>query len=54
MKLESQKTMEFDAKELRKLARSTRPKVPWGWRRWAAAGAALGFALVAVIRLLPH
>lgn len=52
MKLHSQETKRFDARELRKLAKETRPKREWGPREFAAAGAALGLTIVAAARFL--
>lgn len=51
MKLNSQKTVRFEAKELRRLARMTRPKKHrsiWSAVGW---GFAAGLVIVALVRL---
>ncbi len=52
MKLQSQKTMKFDAKELQRLAKRTRPRKELPLRLFIAAGLFTGGLIAVLLRLV--
>ncbi len=51
MKLQSTKTVRFEAKELRRLAKMTRPKKDFSITTMVLAGAAVGLVIVTLLRI---
>lgn len=52
MRLQSLPTLKFDAAELQRLAKRTRPRPAPGILAWAAAGLLIGLAIVGLFRAL--